>query len=129
MYSKQILEKPKHLRKHSLIALIGLSDHPVNAVDPTNLPYMMSQLAVNDSAGLLQVYVEAERHGGLSRFKQDYPSAQVREDGTLENPEQWRVLAFSSEAMLDESTPLDNYYQVRGREIAEITQHSRLKEK
>lgn len=128
-FSKQFLTKPKHLKDKSLVALIGLYDQPVNGLDPMNPDYVMSQLAVNEALNLVQVYVEADNNGGLNKFKSNYPTHVIKPDGVLDNAENWEVLAFPSETMVDESTPLDNFYQARGKELVQIKQEERIKEK
>jgi hypothetical protein len=117
---EQLLNKPKNLEKWDLIAIIKLGDVPQSKYTPVNLPYKMSELAVNDATGEIQVYVTASSPVNLNKFNADYPDAQIIEDSSLTNPEEWRLLAFPTEDVPDEATPLDNYYSARGREIIEI---------
>lgn len=128
-FSEQFLKKPKHLKNKSLIAIIGLYEQPLEPNDPINPLYSISQLAFNELESLVQVYVEADNASGLNKFKTDYPNYLLKKDGTLDNPQNWMVLAFPSETMPDESTPLDNFYQVRGKELEQTRQEELIKNK
>lgn len=127
-YSKQILTKPSHIPDKELIAILGESKASKKLRMPHEMPYQKSELAINVRTGEVQVYVTAENNGGLQEFKKDYPDAVIREDATLDNPDDWRVLAFPMETMPDESTPLDNYYQVKGRELVRLLDEKNKKQ-
>lgn len=112
MFDKQMLKKPSHLPSRSLVAVIGIYDTPQTTRNVmTGIPYIKSELAVNERTGKVQVYVMADNNGGLQAFQQDYPNAEIKSDATIEDSDDWRVIAFPTEAMPDESTPLDNFYQ------------------
>jgi len=119
-FSKQVLDKPNNLKDKDFVAIVGIYDTPKTVYEIGKQPYHKSELAFNENTGKVQVYIAADKISGLNQFKQDYPDAEIRENATLENPEDWRVIAFSSQLMPDESTPLDNYFQARGRELATI---------
>jgi hypothetical protein len=125
MFDEQITIKPEHLPSRELIAILGIYDLPVNQRGMSPLVYSKSELAVNERTGQVQVLVLSDQQSGIQAFKLDYPNAIIREDATLENEEDWRVLAFPTEAMPDESTPLDNFYQVVGREDRGINRNRR----
>ena len=114
LYSQQLLDKPKDFDENSLVALLGFYDQPLTGNDPINPAYRMSELAVNEIKGLRQVFIHTPTQAGIDRFLEDYPNAIIKDDGVLENPEEWRILAYPNENMADESTPLDNLYQGRG---------------
>lgn len=127
-FSQQILKKPKNLKEHSLVAILGIYDRAEKVYTPSGMPYSISELAMNELTGKKQVFVQADSNVKLNKFKQDYPNAEIQEGGILENPDEWRVLAYGSENMPDESTPLDKYYQVRGRELAMVEEAKEKKE-
>jgi hypothetical protein len=115
-FSQEMIKKPKHLPTFSLLARIGVYDTPQVVENVFNRTYSKSEMAVNDITGTIQVYVLADTANGLNNFLEAYPNAVIESSSTLENPDDWKLLAFPSQGMPDESTPLDNYYQVRGRE-------------
>lgn len=118
--STQVIKKPNHLKKKDLIAIIGTYDVPQTVTPIGVMYYEKSEIAVNETLGKVQVYVASGNNSGLDKFKEDYPNAEIRDSAALDNPDEWKVIAFSAQPMPSESTALDNYFQARGKELVSI---------
>lgn len=127
--SKQFIDKPKHLQKYDLIAIIGIYDVPLEVQDPMKSLYIKSEIAFNEATGKVQVYITSDKPAGLEKFKKDYPNAEIRETAALNSPDEWRVSAFPTEGLPDESTALDNYFLVRGKELSELLREENIRKR
>ncbi len=112
----ELTTKPDNIDEYDLIAILGVYDIPQIELDFINPPFSKSEIAFNESSQKVQVYVTSKTEDGIDKFIEAYPDSDIKEDSTLENPDDWKVIAYPSESMPDESTALDNYFQVRGRE-------------
>ncbi|CAN5202893.1 hypothetical protein BH09PAT1_BH09PAT1_1360 [soil metagenome] len=117
LYSQQLITKPQGFDEYSFIVMVGIYDQPTNPTSPSRMVYKMYELAINVTQGLKQVFVEAPEQSGLDKFLEDYPNSVVQSDSTLNNPKEWSILVYPNEEMPDESTPLDNLFQGRSRDI------------
>jgi len=114
----QLIKKPSNLDEHDLIAVLDIYDTPLYIADPLNMTYTKTEIAVNESDGKVQVYVNSNTEEGIEDFKKAYPNAEIRYDDILPDPDRWRVLVFPSKTS-DEHTALDTFYKAKHDELAE----------
>ncbi len=81
--STQSIDKPQHLHKYDLIAIMGIYDKPKEIENSTKQSYIKSEIAFNEITGKVQVYVTAEKESGLNKFKKDYPNAEIKKNSRI----------------------------------------------
>jgi len=109
---------PKPGYDKELIAIIQLAD--LKLTDPTEVspPYIVNVLAKHNATERIQVLVEARTNGGLNQFRQDFPNAGIMVgDGTPDNHDEWRMLAFSREVQ-GSTSPVEIFKRAHKKQLA-----------
>ncbi len=114
----QKLSKPRSFPKYGVIAVYDYGTVSVNERDVMDMPYNVSQLAINRVTNKLQSYVTSNTLTGIKLFIKDFPQAELRHTASLTSPEEWETLAFPNERIEKHMTPLDGYFQAVGKQLA-----------
>jgi hypothetical protein len=115
-FQQEYLDKPKVLEKYDLLAIIDAYARAKTKNNPDNPEYERNELAVHIPTNNILVYVLSRTKAGITKFKKDFPDAEIKESAILENPQEWRQLGFPAAAVPDSATPLDAFFYVHGRQ-------------